>query len=747
MIFKFKVLINFFLFSFLISNLHAYVLEIKGLSKLNLQDIQSITTEDIYLDPMNDQQLNLIIKDLYNSDLIYDLSIEVLENKKILLLEEAKLINQIYINNNLFIKDEVLVQNLFSKKDTLLNKIIISKDIKLIEDIYSSQGYKNSTVNVSIENFSTNKINIIFDIYEGKKSKISKINFTGNKFFSDNYLNDIINIRSNNILDFMSSNSNFDFNNIDFDLNKIKNKYKEKGYFDINTTYLLNYDLFGNFILDFYIDEGDRYIVKDIEFNFDDKYKNIQEITTLNNKLINNIQKNNQYYDEEIIENYINDLSIFNNKKNFVNTNTIINLVTENKSNKLIVSQEIIEPTTIEKINIFGNSITKSSTIRSKLLFEPGDYLNKFYIEKSKKNIENLAYINEVKINNYVNENKSILDINLIENKKTGTFNVAGFLSSDVGLGLAFNLNDKNFLGLGNELSLNISNSSDNLFFDTFYKQHDLNNPNIINSYSLFRSQKDLTSSFGFKDIKSGVGLNKNFNINSEYSYGIGLSFINSEGNSPVNTNSSVTDNITNSNDFNLSFNVQYKKLNDNLYPTDGYNNSLNFSISPTNISDNNFFKIDLKNHLYKKISKSNDFIFVNNQIGSVEGIDQKVKTVNVYSLGGLNFKGFDYRGLGIFEDGIYLGGNRYFTSTMGYGSSFLFDSKDNINFKSFVTFGSLWGSDYTSNNQFDLRGSAGIAVDILTPIAPLSISYAEPFLKNSSDIIKQFSFTLGTTF
>ena len=747
MIFKFKVLINFFLFSFLISNLHAYVLEIKGLSKLNLQDIQSITTEDIYLDPMNDQQLNLIIKDLYNSDLIYDLSIEVLENKKILLLEEAKLINQIYINNNLFIKDEVLVQNLFSKKDTLLNKIIISKDIKLIEDIYSSQGYKNSTVNVSIENFSTNKINIIFDIYEGKKSKISKINFTGNKFFSDNYLNDIINIRSNNILDFMSSNSNFDFNNIDFDLNKIKNKYKEKGYFDINTTYLLNYDLFGNFILDFYIDEGDRYIVKDIEFNFDDKYKNIQEITTLNNKLINNIQKNNQYYDEEIIENYINDLSIFNNKKNFVNTNTIINLVTENKLNKLIVSQEIIEPITIEKINIFGNSITKSSTIRSKLLFEPGDYLNKFYIEKSKKNIENLAYINEVKINNYVNENKSILDINLIENKKTGTFNVAGFLSSDVGLGLAFNLNDKNFLGLGNELSLNISNSSDNLFFDTFYKQHDLNNPNIINSYSLFRSQKDLTSSFGFKDIKSGVGLNKNFNINSEYSYGIGLSFINSEGNSPVNTNSSVTDNITNSNDFNLSFNVQYKKLNDNLYPTDGYNNSLNFSISPTNISDNNFFKIDLKNHLYKKISKSNDFIFVNNQIGSVEGIDQKVKTVNVYSLGGLNFKGFDYRGLGIFEDGIYLGGNRYFTSTMGYGSSFLFDSKDNINFKSFVTFGSLWGSDYTSNNQFDLRGSAGIAVDILTPIAPLSISYAEPFLKNSSDIIKQFSFTLGTTF
>ena len=37
--------------------------------------------------------------------------------------------------------------------------------------------------------------------------------------------------------------------------------------------------------------------------------------------------------------------------------------------------------------------------------------------------------------------------------------------------------------------------------------------------------------------------------------------------------------------------------------------------------------------------------------------------------LGGLNFKGFDYRGIGPIDNNIYLGGNKFFTSTIGYGS------------------------------------------------------------------------------
>ena len=93
------------------------------------------------------------------------------------------------------------------------------------------------------------------------------------------------------------------------------------------------------------------------------------------------------------------------------------------------------------------------------------------------------------------------------------------------------------------------------------------------------------------------------------------------------------------------------------------------------------------------------------------------------------------------------MGGNEYFTSTIGYGSSFIFDEKDNINIKFFLTTGSIWNSDYTNSSDIDLRASLGTSLDFITPIGPLSFSYAEPFEKNNSDKTRSFNFSIGTAF
>ena len=88
--------------------------------------------------------------------------------------------------------------------------------------------------------------------------------------------------------------------------------------------------------------------------------------------------------------------------------------------------------------------------------------------------------------------------------------------------------------------------------------------------------------------------------------------------------------------------------------------------------------------------------------------MDSKLKTIDAFYLGGINFKGFDYKGIGPYDGNIYLGGNEYFTSTIGYGSSFIFDDKDNINIKFFITSGSIWNSDYISSSDIDIRTSIG---------------------------------------
>ena len=116
--------------------------------------------------------------------------------------------------------------------------------------------------------------------------------------------------------------------------------------------------------------------------------------------------------------------------------------------------------------------------------------------------------------------------------------------------------------------------------------------------------------------------------------------------------------------------------------------------------------------------------------------------------MGGLNFRGFDYKGIGPYDGKIYLGGNEFFTSTLGYGSSFIFDEKDNINIKFFLTTGSIWNSDYSSSSSdIDLRTSIGTSLDFITPVGPISLSYASPIEKNTTDRTREFNFIIGTSF
>ena len=72
---------------------------------------------------------------------------------------------------------------------------------------------------------------------------------------------------------------------------------------------------------------------------------------------------------------------------------------------------------------------------------------------------------------------------------------------------------------------------------------------------------------------------------------------------------------------------------------------------------------------------------------------------------------------------------------------------KNNYNVKDNETIDEFWNNDYIIDNDLKLRSSVGLSMDILTPIAPISFSYAIPIKKEQSDKIRQFNFSLGTSF
>ena len=116
-----KTFIFFFLF-FINSFSFANTVIIEGNSKLSIDDIQQLSEIDIFSDNFIDSKVDQLIKDLYASDLIQDISLKKINNSYVLKISENKLINKIFINGNIFIQDEDIISLLNSKDNTLLDK-------------------------------------------------------------------------------------------------------------------------------------------------------------------------------------------------------------------------------------------------------------------------------------------------------------------------------------------------------------------------------------------------------------------------------------------------------------------------------------------------------------------------------------------------------------------------------------------------------------------------------------------------
>ena len=187
-----KILYQLFLFILISFNSYSSNLEIQGLSKLNFDDLNSITSIDLSKNFFNQNEINTILEDLYDSDLIFDVILENNNDNYFLTIQENNLIENVYLNGNNNINDDQLKEVLNSKKGTFLNKDSILSDYLSLKNLYNLKGYYNLSVNSYVEKFSNDKVNLIFVINEGNQSSIIDINFFGNDYFSDSFLYSLI---------------------------------------------------------------------------------------------------------------------------------------------------------------------------------------------------------------------------------------------------------------------------------------------------------------------------------------------------------------------------------------------------------------------------------------------------------------------------------------------------------------------------------------------------------------------------
>ena len=718
----------------------------RGLNKLNINDLQSFTNINLENENISNAEIDMILKDLYSSDLISNVTYDLIENIKTFTIEEAKIIENIFFNGNKVFKNQELLDLININNGNLVNREDISSSINFLKNIYASRGFDNTTINISLEKYSFDRVNLIYYIDEGTRSQISQIKFIGNSFFSNRKLRNKIRSKSLNFYNFFSKGSNLNKELLDFDKNTLLQLHKDNSFFDVDISHELKKLSSNNYALIFYIEEGDRYLIDDVIIDLP-SFHNLKDFDSLNNKFIDEFN-NDSFYSFDKTAEFTKNLTDLLMSQNIFNVEISSKLVEKNNKLYLNFTEQLIKPKIVNEINIYGNSITKDNVIRSKIDIEPGDYLNSKTIPTIKKKISNLIYVNKVNVFHEIDDkDKSNIIIDIVENKKTGNILAAASASGDTGLGLSLGINDTNFIGSGNNLASTFNINSEQAKFSIDYTQYILSNPNITNKYSIFNQDNDFSDSYGFKSSDIGLGYSLGFKYNDNLSVSSGITISNVKGKQSTNSSTQVIDNIGEFDQYIFKFNIKYNSTNDFLYPTKGAFNSVSLDYSPDDISDYSYFKLKIDNDIYFGNNRSDSFFFISNNLGIADAFDGNLKTLNSFSLGGLNFKGFDYRGIGTKKDGVYLGGNKYYTSTIGYGSSFLFDESDNINIRLFYSMGSVWDSDYLSSDSLYNRSSLGVSFDVLTPVFPISFSFATPINKKDEDRTREFSFNLGTSF
>ncbi len=747
--FKSRLLIFYFIVSFFITSIS--IADIIKEFQINGND--RIANETIILfsgyniqDEVTDNDLNIIIKNLYETSFFKNIDLEFEKNILKINVEENPLIQSIYIEG---IKRTSLVdqikKSLTQKEKSSFIKSRIKDDQNKILNSLRVIGYYFSEVNVKFTENDNNTVDIIYNINLGEKALIKNIKFIGNKIFKDNKLRKVIVSEEAKFWKFVSTKKNVDVQRFKLDESLLKNFYKNSGYYNvkINSTYAQviedNY-----FEVIFNIDAGEKYFFENVKLNIPIEY-NKNDFVDLE-KIIQNLKSTHYSFNriEDILDE-IDKIALDNNYE-FISATYDEQIVDQNKIN-LSINLKDSEKFYIKKINITGNNITSERVIRNQFLADEGDPYNDLLLNKSYNNIRALGIFKNFETNIETDEGNKTKVINInVDEKPTGEI-FAGAGTGTSGSSVSFGISENNYLGEGIRLGGDLSLSAEIINGKFFLSEPNYKNSNRSFVRGIERTEIDYLTKFGYKTEKTG------FTFGTRYEQFQNIFFSPNLSNyyEKISTNSEASaakkKQEGNYLDVLFDYSLSLNKLNQNFNPSEGYKIVFSQEL-PLYSNDYTLInKFDYSTYFQTDNNTIYSFAFFTSLSNSLSNDDARI-TKRVF-IPTKKLRGFEPGKIGPKDGNDHIGGNFgtavNFTSTL---PNFLTEVQD-LDFSLFLDAANVWGVDYNSSldENSKIRSSTGVALDWFTPIGPLSLSYAIPITKDSSDVTESFRFNIGTTF
>ena len=402
-------------------------------------------------------QLNSALQLIKKSTFFKTVTVSFENNVLMINVVENPTINTINFEGNSALQDENLSELIFSRERQTLSISKTEKDADAIASAYSDTGRISASITPKIVELSDNRVDLIFEISEGRITEVEKITFTGNRVFSDFRLKGVIATKQAGIFRRLIKSDTYVEEKLDYDVERLQNFYINKGYIDFEVKTAVKLTRAKDaFLINYTIKEGQQYNFSEINFDISDVNINKNSLTKLNRI------KNGSSFDQRRISKLVEEVDIYLTKNgfNFIEPIPVIN----RNDTELIMDVEIQLKKTkkifVERIEVEGNSTTLDEVIRLKFDFAEGDPFNRRKILKAVDKIRGLGFFSNVETSTREGSTpeKVIIEVKLTE-KATGSLGVgAGYNSSD-GSVFTFNVNERNFLGKGQTVKLDLSSS------------------------------------------------------------------------------------------------------------------------------------------------------------------------------------------------------------------------------------------------------------------------------------------------
>ena len=431
---------------------------VSGAQRLEAQTILSyisLRPGDVWTQAAGDD----VLKDLYATELFSNASVVNNDGNVVIEIIENPVINRIILEGNRRLKNDKILPEIRLSPRQIFTRSKVRADVARIIELYKRQGRFAATVEPKMVELSQNRVDIVFEITEGPKSKVRQINIIGNDAFSDGELRGEMLTKQARLTSFLSSNTSYDPDRLAFDQQKLRQFYLTEGYADfrvVSAVAELTPDK-RDFIITYVVEEGERYKFGDVSVE--------SQIRDFDNDAMTArlAMSTGDWYDAKQVEDTVEQLAELAGTFGyaFADVSPQFSRNAEDLTMDVTFALREAPRVYVERIDVNGNTLTQDKVIRREFRLAEGDAFNSLSVARSAARINSLGYFQENFEINQVEGSASdriVLEAN-VEEQATGELQLSAGFSSLENFILAGSIRQRNFRGRGQTVGLSLNYS------------------------------------------------------------------------------------------------------------------------------------------------------------------------------------------------------------------------------------------------------------------------------------------------